>query len=156
MGLTSLSKKTRKSNQMHWDIIEQRQHLLLNHFKIPSVGPAGNRTRVSHTIGWHLIYYVEPLGRQPNVAVRFKWQGKCEKIWWVNFISVLLNFEQLLYSHIIHYTTCFNQDMLVVRNYYRYWRGEGSDPSQKSIDQTIYRASNLWMGPYSFAQIAYQ
>ena len=45
-GLTSLSEKTR--------ILEQRQHLLLNYFKILSVGSAGNRTQASRTIGWRL------------------------------------------------------------------------------------------------------
>ena len=42
-GLTSLSEKTRKSN--HLQMVEQRQHFLLNYFKTLSVGPAGNRTR---------------------------------------------------------------------------------------------------------------
>ena len=40
-GLTSLPEKTRKSN--HLQMLEQRKHLLLNYFKNPSVGPAGNR-----------------------------------------------------------------------------------------------------------------
>ena len=51
-GLTSISEKTRKFN--HLQLLEQRQHLLLNYFKILSVGPAGNRTRASCTIAWHL------------------------------------------------------------------------------------------------------
>ena len=54
-GLTSLSKMTRRSN--HFQILEQRQHLLLNYFKTLSVGPAGNRTRASRTIDWHLTNY---------------------------------------------------------------------------------------------------
>ena len=41
-GLTSLSEKTRKSN--HLQMLELRQHLLLNYFKTLSVGPARNRT----------------------------------------------------------------------------------------------------------------
>ena len=42
-GLTSLSEKTRKPN--HLQMLEQRQNLLLNYFKILSGGPAANRTR---------------------------------------------------------------------------------------------------------------
>ena len=37
-GLTSLSKKTRKSNSMHMSL--QMQHFLLSYLKILSVGPA--------------------------------------------------------------------------------------------------------------------
>ena len=48
----SLSEKTRKSN--HLQMLEQRQHFLLNYFKTFSVGPVGNRTRASRTIDWHL------------------------------------------------------------------------------------------------------
>ena len=51
-GLTSFSKKMRKSN--HLQMLEQRQHLLLNYFKALTVCPAGNRTRASRTIDWHL------------------------------------------------------------------------------------------------------
>ena len=51
-GSTSLSEKTRKSN--HLQMLEQRQHLLLDYFKTPSVGPAGNRTRASRTADWRL------------------------------------------------------------------------------------------------------
>ena len=47
-GLTSLPEKIRKSN--HLQILEQRQHLLLNYFKTQSVGPAGIRTQASRTI----------------------------------------------------------------------------------------------------------
>ena len=49
-GLTSLSEKTRRSN--HLQMLEQRQHHLLNYFKTLSVGPAGNRTRASRTADW--------------------------------------------------------------------------------------------------------
>ena len=38
-GLSSLSKKTRKSN--HLQMLLQRQHFLLSYLKILSVGPAG-------------------------------------------------------------------------------------------------------------------
>ena len=51
-GLTSFSEKTQESNRLQ--MLEQRQHLLLNYFKTLSVGPAGNRTRASCTIDWHL------------------------------------------------------------------------------------------------------
>ena len=51
-GLTSLSEKTQRSN--HLQMLEQRQHLLLNYFKNLSVGPAGNRTQASRTVNWHL------------------------------------------------------------------------------------------------------
>ena len=51
-GLTSLSEKMQKSNCLQ--MLEQRQHFLLNYFKTLSVGPAGNRTRASHTLDWHL------------------------------------------------------------------------------------------------------
>ena len=37
-GLTSLSEKTRRSN--HLQMLEQKQHLLLNYFKTLSVGPS--------------------------------------------------------------------------------------------------------------------
>ena len=47
----SLSEKTRKSN--HLQMLEKRQHLLLNYFKTSSVGPAANRARASSTIAWH-------------------------------------------------------------------------------------------------------
>ena len=51
-GLTSLSEKTRKSNYLQ--MLEQREHFLLNYFKTLSVGPAENRTRASRTIDWYL------------------------------------------------------------------------------------------------------
>ena len=51
-SLTSLSEKTRRSN--HLQMLEQRQHLLLNYFKTLSEGPAGSRTPASHTVDWHL------------------------------------------------------------------------------------------------------
>ena len=51
-GLTSLSEKMQKSN--HLQMLEQRQHLLFYYFKTLSDGPAGNRTRASRTIDWHL------------------------------------------------------------------------------------------------------
>ena len=45
-GLTSLSKKTERSN--HLQMLEQRHQLLLsNYFKTPIVGLAGNPTRAS-------------------------------------------------------------------------------------------------------------
>ena len=47
-GLTSLSEKKRKSNRLQ--MLEQRQHLLLNYFKTLSVCLAGNRTPASRTI----------------------------------------------------------------------------------------------------------
>ena len=57
-GLTSLSKKMRKSN--HLQMLEQRQHLnLLNHFKTLSIGPAGNRTRASRTADWRLTNWAK-------------------------------------------------------------------------------------------------
>ena len=42
-GLMSFSEKTRKSN--HLQMLEQRQHLLLNYFKTLSVGPAAIETQ---------------------------------------------------------------------------------------------------------------
>ena len=51
-SLMSLSEKTRKSN--HLQMLEQRQHFILNYFKTLSVGLAGNRTPASRTIDWHL------------------------------------------------------------------------------------------------------
>ena len=51
-GLMSLSEKTLKSN--HLQILEQRQHLLLNYFKTLSVGPAWNLTQGSHMVDWEL------------------------------------------------------------------------------------------------------
>ena len=54
-GLTSFSRKTRKSN--HLQMLEKRQHLLLNYFKTLSVGPAGNRTQASRTID-KIIYVI--------------------------------------------------------------------------------------------------
>ena len=51
-GLRSLSEKTRRSN--HLQMLEQRQHFLLNYFKTLSVGPAENRTPASRMIDWHL------------------------------------------------------------------------------------------------------
>ena len=51
-GLTSLSKKKRKSNRL--EMLEQRQHLLLNYFKTQSVGSTGNRTQASRMIDWYL------------------------------------------------------------------------------------------------------
>ena len=51
-GLMFLSQKTQKSN--HLQILEWRQHLLLNYFKILSVSSAGNGTQVFRTIDWHL------------------------------------------------------------------------------------------------------
>ena len=54
-GLKSFSEKTRKSN--HLQMLEQRQHLLLNHFNTLSVGPAVNQTRASRMIDWRLTNY---------------------------------------------------------------------------------------------------
>ena len=51
-GLTSLSEKTQKSK--HLQMLEQKQHLLLNYFKTLSVGPAGNRTQASRMVDWRL------------------------------------------------------------------------------------------------------
>ena len=48
----SLDRVLRNSNRLQ--MLEQRQHFLLNYFKTLSVGPAGNRTRASHTIDLHL------------------------------------------------------------------------------------------------------
>ena len=50
-GLMSLPEKTLKSN--HLQMLEQRHHHL-NYLKTLSVGPAGNQTRASRTIDWHL------------------------------------------------------------------------------------------------------
>ena len=44
---------TRKSNRLQ--MLEQRQHLLLNNFNALSVDSAGNRTQASRRIEWHLI-----------------------------------------------------------------------------------------------------
>ena len=49
-GLTSLSEKTRSN---HLQMLEQRQHLLLNYFKTLSVIPAGNRTHLHGSLVWH-------------------------------------------------------------------------------------------------------
>ena len=35
-------------------MLEQRRHLLLDYFKTLSVSSAGNRTRASRTVAWHL------------------------------------------------------------------------------------------------------
>ena len=53
-GLTSSSDNTQRSD--HLQMLEQRQHLLLNCFKTLSVGPAGNRTQTSRTVDWCLTY----------------------------------------------------------------------------------------------------
>ena len=38
----------------HLQMLEQKQHLLLNFFKTLSDGQAGNGTRASRTLDWHL------------------------------------------------------------------------------------------------------
>ena len=55
-GLTSLFEKTQRSK--HLQMLEQRQHLLVNYFKTLSVGPAGDRTQAPRTVDWRLIKYI--------------------------------------------------------------------------------------------------
>ena len=54
-GLGPRAKKMQKSNQLQ--LLEQRQHLLLNYFKTLSACLGRNQTRASRTIDWHLTNY---------------------------------------------------------------------------------------------------
>ena len=64
-GLTSLSEKTRKCN--HLQMLEQRQHFLLNYFKTLSGGP-GIEPETSRTADWRLTNWANQAA--VKVAVR--------------------------------------------------------------------------------------
>ena len=85
-GLMSLSEKTLKSN--HLQILEQRQHLLLNYFKTLSVGPAWNLTQGSHMVDWELTNQANQTAVQQDPTVPI------EKI----SSSQLLSFPDLLFN----------------------------------------------------------